>query len=330
MLTFFFRKRRDAAFSIEELFTSIFTNLPQEIKYKSVHVPEEGATPKVLWKNGVFAKKNQSEINHITGDIHYLVFFLPKKRTVLTIHDLRPLYRGSLIKRFVLKLLWFYGPAKAAGYVTVISEATRQDLLKHVPGIGKKVYVIPNCISPSFTFLPKEFNKNLPRILHLGTKENKNLERLIRALEGLNCHLRIIGPLSLNQETLLLEHNIRYSSASNLAFSKIVEEYKEADILSFVSLQEGFGMPIIEAQATGRPVITANTSSMPEIAGEAALFVDPENVEEIRRGITKLLGDERLRKQLIKKGLGNIKRFQPEAVAAKYAALYKKILNSKG
>jgi glycosyltransferase involved in cell wall biosynthesis len=326
LLTYFFRKKRKSAFSIEELFEVILLNLPHNLQYKTCHLPEEGAKPQVIWKNGLFARKQQSEVNHITGEVHYLAFFLPKEKTILTIHDLRPLYRGNLLKRFILKQLWFYGPVKAAGYVTVISETTRKDLLKHIPGIEKKVHVIPNCLSPVFTFSLKAFNTELPRVLHLGTKENKNLERLIKALEGVRCHLRIIGPLNEKQEELLKEHEITYSCDANLNQEQIVAEYKSADIISFVSLQEGFGMPIIEAQATGRPVVTSNTSSMPEVAGEGALLVDPENVEDIKKAIIRLIEDEQLRRDLIEKGQKNIQRFQPKAVAAKYAELYRKIV----
>lgn len=329
MVTYFFRKRRDSAFSIEELFATIMENLPSEVSYKVAELPSEGAGPKSMWLNGLFASKRKTAVNHITGEIHYLAFFLPKKKTILTIHDLRPLYRGNSLKKTFLKMLWLSGPARAVGWITVISEATRQDLIRHVPTAAEKLHVIPNCLSPSFTFVPKPFKNEWPRILHLGTKENKNLERLIPALEGVRCHLRIIGVLNQTQEALLRKYQIDYSSANNLSPNQIVEEYQKADILSFISLQEGFGMPIIEAQATGRPVITSSTSSMPEVAGEAALLVDPENVEDIREGISKLLTDEALRSKLIKRGQENIKRFQPEAVARQYAELYRKILNSK-
>lgn len=326
MLTFFFRKKRESAFSIEELFASILQSLPPDLVYSIVHVPEEGANPRVLWKNGFFARKYLSKVNHITGDIYYLAFFLPGKKTILTIHDLRPLYRENRIKRFMLKQLWFKGPARAAGYITVISEATRQDLLKHVPGIADKVYVIPNCLSPQFNFSPKPFNNILPRILHLGTKENKNLERTIQALNGINCHLHIIGSLTEGHYRLLVENNIRYSYSFNLPFDEIIAEYKKADIISFISLQEGFGMPVIEGQAIGRSVITSSISSMPEVAGEGALLVDPFNVEEIRWGMLKLIDDEFLRASLIEKGQENIKRFQPAVVAEQYAQLYRKVI----
>lgn len=326
MITLFFRKKRESVFSIEELYASIIPYFPQALSNQSIYLPEEGAGLNVLLKNGLFAKTHHSAVNHITGEVHYLAFFLPKKRTILTIHDLRPLYRGSALRKFILKQLWFYGPGKAARYITVISEATRQDLLKHVSGIESKVQVIPNCLSSAFTYTPKPFETSKPRILHLGTKENKNLERLIQALENITCHLHIIGPLTVHQQELLNGSKVSYSNTFNLPFEGVIAEYKRADVVSFVSLQEGFGLPIIEAQAVGRPVITSNVSSMPEVAGEGALLVNPYSINEIRQGIVRIIEDDTYRTSLIAKGLKNIERYSPEVVAEQYAQLYRRVL----
>jgi glycosyltransferase involved in cell wall biosynthesis len=92
-----------------------------------------------------------------------------------------------------------------------------------------------------------------------------------------------------------------------------------------VSTFEGFGMPIIEANAVGRAVICGNTSSMPEIAKDSALMIDPYKVDEITDGFKKLINDEKLRNNLIKNGLQNHLRFQPKQLATSYATLYDKI-----
>lgn len=277
--------------------------------------------------NGREAATNKSPVNHITGDVHYIAPFLPKECTILTIHDLRPLYRGNLLKRKLIKWLWFSIPVRSVRYVTVISQATKEELLKHVPVNPEKVRVIPNCVSPLFHAHSKEFKEKEPLILHIGTKENKNLECLIEALADISCHLRVIGPLTEKQSKLLTYHKVKYSNDANLTIEQVVNEYQQADILSFVSLYEGFGMPIIEAQATGRPVITSNVSSMPEVAGKGALLVNPYQVSEVRNAIKRLIKDETLRQDLIAQGLENVKRFQPEAVAAQYAALYRQVMN---
>lgn len=328
MITYFFRKPQPGIHSIEELFTAIQKALPPDMQITNCFLSKVGVKPHLLLANGREAAANQGLVNHITGDVHYIASFLPKKRTVLTIHDLRPLFRGSLLKRKLIKLIWFTIPAHSVKYITVISKATKSELLKELGVRPEKVRVIPNCVFPQFTFSPKGFNKEKPLILHLGTKENKNLERLIKALSGIPCHLRIIGKLSAEQSALLTEHNIDYSNGFNLPSEQVVKEYREADLISFVALYEGFGLPIIEAQSTGRPVITSSVSSMPEVAGDGALLVDPYNVDEIRNGILALIESKYLRDELITKGLENVKRFQPEAVAAQYAALYREILEA--
>jgi glycosyltransferase involved in cell wall biosynthesis len=106
-----------------------------------------------------------------------------------------------------------------------------------------------------------------------------------------------------------------------------LNEYSKASLLTFVSTIEGFGMPILEAQACSLPVITSNCSSMPEVAGDAAIMVDPFNVTAIRNGILDLMSNETLRNELIKKGYENIKRFSKEKVIAQYAGLYQEFEN---
>ncbi|RYE22091.1 MAG: glycosyltransferase, partial [Sphingobacteriaceae bacterium] len=90
---------------------------------------------------------------------------------------------------------------------------------------------------------------------------------------------------------------------------------------------EGFGMPILEAQACGLPLITSNCSSMPEVAGDASLQVNPLDVIAIRNGILELINNESLRNDLVKKGFENIKRFSKEKTVAQYTALYQKLEN---
>jgi glycosyltransferase involved in cell wall biosynthesis len=95
----------------------------------------------------------------------------------------------------------------------------------------------------------------------------------------------------------------------------------------FASTYEGFGLPIVEANATGRPVITSNICSMPEIAGSAACFVDPSDCSSIRQGILRVMNDDGYRADLIGRGLENVKRFRADTIAAQYAALYQEVLS---
>ena len=119
---------------------------------------------------------------------------------------------------------------------------------------------------------------------------------------------------------------IKYSSKSGLSIDEIYKEYKESDLLLFASTYEGFGLPIVEAQAVGRVVITSSLWSMPEVAGDAACIVDPFDINSIKDGVQRIINDSSYREQLINAGFKNIKRFQVENIAKQYESLYCEIL----
>ncbi|MFT3703622.1 MAG: glycosyltransferase family 1 protein [Agriterribacter sp.] len=271
----------------------------------------------------VEAYKNQGDINHITGDVHFAAILLNKKKTILTIHDCGMLASSSGIKHFLFKFFWFTYPLKKCNLVTVVSETTKKELIKYTNCSSDKIHVIPVAVSSLFVYEPKPFNHIKPVILQFCTTPNKNTERVIVALKGIACDLLIIGKLTSSQKELLKQTNINYKNVENISEKELVEHYKSSDMLSFVSTYEGFGMPIIEAQATGRPVITSNISSMPEIAGKAACLVNPYNIDEIRNGILKIINDTAYRQELINEGLKNCRRFEGDTIANEYLQLYK-------
>jgi glycosyltransferase involved in cell wall biosynthesis len=159
----------------------------------------------------------------------------------------------------------------------------------------------------------------------VGTGWNKNLEGVIEALKGLPCRLRIIGPVSERQKRLLQDSRIDYECLGRVSDEELIHAYRDCDALIFVSLVEGFGLPILEAQMTGRPVITSNCSSMPEVAGDGALLVDPKQPSEIRLAVERMISDPTLRQQLIRNGSQNVSRFSAATVAAKYLELYQEV-----
>ena len=316
--------------SIEELFATVAGALPPDVTVTRRVAPCAGTAPLALWRNLRWARGRQGQVNHITGDVHYLAAALDPRRTVLTIHDLRFLGHPSPWKRALLRLLWVGLPVRRVRCVTVISDATRRELLKIVKVPESRLRVIPNCLAPGFTFSPKAFNAMRPTILHVGTTENKNLPRLAEALRGVRCRLQILGKPTREQEYVLDRNGIEFTWVAGLAREAVVELYRKCDLLCFVSTCEGFGLPVIEAQGVGRPVITSNVSSLPEVAGEAALLVDPYDVEAIRAAIRRIITEPLLRAELVARGRSNIARFAPERVAAMYAALYVDIANEHG
>jgi glycosyltransferase involved in cell wall biosynthesis len=330
MRTVFFFRKANAPWhhSIEELFDTIIDALPCRVK-PSRYVMKQNSIG--FWKrvyNAIDAPFHQGDVNHITGDVHYIAVFMKKQKTILTIHDLRILDSGSGLRIAVLKFFWFTLPAMRVRYITVISEFIRKELIRKTAIKAEKILVIPDCISSEIAPSPREFNVEKPVILQIGTTPNKNLQRVIPALEGLNITLVIIGKLNDEHTNLLNKYRINFENYFNLPYSQVLDKYRNADIVLFASLYEGFGLPILEANAIGRPVITGNNTSLPEVAGNAALIIDPESIDDIRQAVIRLTEDASLRRKLTDNGFENIKRFHPGTVAEQFAAIYEKLQNA--
>jgi glycosyltransferase involved in cell wall biosynthesis len=327
-IAYFFRKPTATFFSIEMLFGTIISNLNIGTATK-INLPFKSAfNPFLLLRNCLYASKKQGQVNHITGDVNYLALFLSKRKTILTLHDIDSLQIQNKLKSILLQFIWLKLPVNCVRYITVVSNYTKSQLLKAYHSPEDKIVVIPNCIP--FTekdFKPKTtIDKASPVLLQIGTKKNKNLENLVSAIKGVPCKLIVIGVLSPEQDVLLKDHHIDYKNYSSITYNKVIELYYEADIVTFVSIYEGFGLPIIEANALGRPVITSNCTAMPETAGKGALLVDPLNPEQIREGIIKLVTDNLFRNDLVEAGYKNSLRFRPNVVVPQYEALYRKVL----
>lgn len=321
------RKPLPGNFSMENLFRDLRNAIPRIYDVRIAECPfhSQGVLPRV--KNVMWARRQQGSVNHITGDVTYIALLMNPARTILTIHDCVNLERLTGIRRWILKKLWFDWPIRRSRVVTVISGATRERLLELTNCPEEKVRVIYNPISNLLKKKPKLFDPDLPIFLHIGTKSNKNLERHAEALAGIPCLLRVIGWLSPAQRDLLNNLGINYENYHDLSYEEIVEQYQSCDVVLFASTYEGFGLPIAEANAVGRPIITSNTWSMPEVAGSAAILVDPEDVEAIRGAIQRIIAEPELRSELVASGFKNAKRFEAETIANTYAELYQKVAN---
>jgi glycosyltransferase involved in cell wall biosynthesis len=310
-------------FSIENYFQTIGEQLSKKVEVSHWNAPffSKGILPRIFSMQAVRGL-NKADIYHITGDTHFLIWGVRgDKKKVLTIHDLGFLRDSKGLKQMILKYFWLTGPMKKADVVTTVSVATKNDILRFFPKYRKKIHVIPTVIDPRFTPVKKAFNIERPTILLLGSAPNKNLKRVLKATKGLNVHLSIVAQIDAEEKALLAGQS--YEVASSISFESLLEKYQQTDIVMLCSTLEGFGMPIIEAQATGRVVLTSNCSSMPDVAGKGALLVDPFSIKSMREGLEKLILDSKLRETLINEGFENVKRFEASVIAEQYFQLYK-------
>ena len=263
---------------------------------------------------------------HITGDIHFAAIGLRYKAVVLTIHDLGMLEEGSALKRRLKRWFWLTLPLRACNRLIAVSETTRQDILSRTNYPEDRIHVIPSVISPTFRKRTSEPAHPKPRLLHIGLADNKNLQRHAEALAGLDVHLRIIGEPSAAQVAMLESHGLEFSTASKLSEEELQEEYAVADVLLFCSTLEGYGMPIIEAQTVGVPVVTSDRSPMRETAGGGAALADPDEADSIRKALLQILQDETLRTELVTKGHDNAATCSAARSARLHAELYRSLM----
>jgi glycosyltransferase involved in cell wall biosynthesis len=322
----FHRKPTPHVFSIEQVFEVLRQRLPDrfDVAVAVSSWPSTGWIPRL--RSMLEARRRQGDVNHVVGDVHFLALALDPARTVVTVHDCEFMERAGPLKRWIYLWLWLRLPVWRSGIVVVPTDAVRQDLERYVRFDPRKLRVVPDPVAPVFSPSPRPFHKDEPVILQVGTRRNKNLERVALALEGVPCRLVIIGPLSGDQRALLEGCTIRYESRSDLTEEEVADCYRRCDLMVFASTKEGFGLPVVEGQASGRPVVAGDRPPLPDVAGGAACLVDPFDVASIRAGILRVIEDAGYRDELVRSGLENVKRFDATAIAEQYAAVYDEIL----
>ena len=317
-------------FSVEGTFASMRQAWAGGAPIEVVECPRESRGVWARLVNVWHAARRQGDVNHILGDVHFLALGMDGGRTVLTVLDCGPAFAANPVKRFLFRLVWMTLPCRRVKRICAISERTRQEVIE-ITGVGEeKVRVVPVCIADAYQARRRAFRKECPRILHVGSTPNKNVVRLIRAVAGLRCELHLVGRLSEEALAALRETGVAYRNEFQLSDAEILRAYEECDLLAFVSTYEGFGMPIAEANAVGRAVVTSNLEPMTGVAGGSAILVDPLDIASIRAGIERCIEDDRGREELIERGLWNAERFRPAAMAAAYQRVYEEVYAEAG
>lgn len=313
--------------SIEKLFKTIIKKKDKEIKFKFLICPfvSSGLLNRLL--NCLWAYFNQGDINHISGDINFISLFLNKDKTINTYHDCYNLRQYDGFKKWILKIFWYYLPIYKSRYITTVSNFTKKELKKFF-NIKKDINVISNFI-PDNNYLIKK--KNRKKILIIGTTINKNLDRILYAIQDLKIEIIIIGKINNNHIKFLKKNKIIYKNFTNITETKLIDCYNQALVLLFPSLYEGFGLPIIEAQRMCVPVITSNLSPMKEIVNNSTVLVNPRNIKDIKSKLKRIINNRSLRNNIIDKGYKNSFRYAPSKSRNQYFQLYKKLFkeNSK-
>lgn len=259
-----------------------------------------------------------------------------KKPTIGTIHDLILLKTKTESDKVIQhhKRILEH-TLKVSDSILTVSEATKMDIVQYFDVVPEKITIVHNGVNynsyrKEYTNQQKEIIRkkyNLPKkfFLYFGSlRKHKNVERLIRAYALLSIEIRKEYKLVITNANKEIKELIKSLGLQNDVISTgFVDEqdkvliYQLAFVSIFVSLYEGFGIPIIEAQAAGTPVITSNTSSMPEAAGGAALLVNPYEIEQISYAMQQYIQNSELYAKKREQGLLNAQIFSWDSAAEK-------------
>jgi glycosyltransferase involved in cell wall biosynthesis len=329
--------------------------------------PKPWNTPDKLWMSGSGFRKfyecywrYPQEVSQLQADIFHIVDhtdahiarWLRKagKLVVVTCHDLVQFIQPERQSRFpALSLaVWRYSVKgmQQADHVIAVSSNTAKDVQTFLNIPSEEVTVTFNGVEPQFRVLPaavveplRQQYASLETICLLnvgGTHQRKNIMTVLKVVESLRtkglpvCLWKTGSQFTLEQKDFIQEHQLEQHIIhfGNPDQDTLVSLYNAADILLSPSLYEGFGLTIVEAMACGTPVITSNVSSLPEVAGDAAILLEPTDAEGMVNAIIHLKQDPSYHKALSNKGLIRSELFQWGRTAEQVAQAYEKLLAS--
>ncbi len=299
---------------------------------------------KIIWTDIILPLKLQKcglDILHDPYEFAPYFFNVLDSKKILTLHDITPKLLPETHMKITQVRCKYELPRilNNADRIITVSNSSKRDILFYYKIKPEKVSVVYNGVGDSFkpqedcANIKEKYNIKFPFFLFVGTLEpRKNIPTLIKAYKKLRKHRfihklvivgrkgwnyanipQIIKDLSLENDVLLLD---------NVPEDDLPSFYSLADLFIYPSLYEGFGLPPLEAMACGTPVITSNTSSLPEVVGDAGIMVDPDDVDGLARAMHEVLTNDGLREEMIKKGLERAKLFSWENTARETLKVY--------
>ena len=279
---------------------------------------------------------------------HYVLPPAVRCRSVVTIHDcIHLMFPQYLPNRaaYAYARASMWAAARRSDRILTVSEASKRDILHFFNVKPEKIVVVYNAIDEHFSATPSEeqvarirerYQLDHKFVLYVGNiKPHKNLVRLIEAFSQLrrthdDLKLLIIGDEISKLPALrrAVHRNKLHKFVRFLGYLKddtLTVLYRLASVFVFPSLYEGFGLPPLEAMASGTPVVTSNVSSLPEVTGDAAVLVDPYDVDSISDGMRRILDDPRLAEELRIKGLKRAREFSWERSVEKTQRVYREV-----
>ncbi|HBL74972.1 MAG: hypothetical protein A2W90_06625 [Bacteroidetes bacterium GWF2_42_66] len=304
---------------------------------------------KPVWRRYHISKLfDREKIDIFHGLSHELPIGIEKTdvKSIVTIHDLifirHPEYYRAADRRIYLQK--FSHACTMADRIHAISQQTKSDIVEFFNISERKIEVIYQSCNPLFYQKFSEEEKvevlekyKLPYhfLLSVGTVEKrKNLLNILKAL--VKCEIKIPLIVAGRQTNYMLEiENFIQKNKEKLKVYFLTDTsdrelgilYQSAEILVYPSVFEGFGLPVIEAQASGCPVVTSRSGSMPEAGGQGAAYINPVSEKEIGNAILKILSDREYRQALVEKGSTNAERFTPELFTQQLHKLYTRVYN---
>lgn len=314
--------------------------------FRTVLEPSRNYSIREQFRIPLAVRRERPDVFHAP---HYVLPPLVPTRSVVTIHDcIHLMFPQYLPNRaaYAYARASMWAAARRADAILTVSEASKRDILHFFNVRPEKVVVVHNAIDERFWIPPPDdevarvrerYQLNQAFVLYAGNiKPHKNLVRLIEAFDQVrqgpleHLQLLIIGDqisklpaLRLAVHRLKLHRHVRF--LGYLPDETLAVLYRLAAVFVFPSLYEGFGLPPLEAMASGAPVVTSNTSSLPEVAGDAAVLVDPYDVSSIVDGIHRVLTDQTLADELRRKGPLRAREFSWERSVSKTKELYEAV-----